>query len=827
MAKSNLVIVESPAKAKTIGKYLGPGYEVKASMGHVRDLPKSKIGVDVERGFALDYQPIKGKEEVIDDLKKSAKKSEKVFLATDPDREGEAISWHLKEMLGLSDEKTYRVTFNEITKKVVGDSIAHPRALDMDLVNAQQARRVLDRLVGYQISPLLWKKIRRGLSAGRVQSVATRLVCEREAEIRAFVPQEYWSLDVELERVAPNLGRFKAAFYGRDKKMELNSEDAVTAVAQAVQAAPFTVRGVKRQDKQRNPAPPFITSTLQQEASRKLNMTPRRTMSVAQQLYEGVDLEGEGTVGLITYMRTDSLRLSDEATAAARDFILARYGSDYYPGKPRVYKTKSGAQDAHEAIRPSDVRLTPEDIRKDLTAEQYRLYKLIWSRFLACQMANAVYDSVAVEVEAGAHSFRASSSSLKFSGYTAVYEEGKDEEKEEKVSPLPDLKEGETVTPQGFAPEQHFTQPPAHYTDATLIRAMEEQGIGRPSTYAPTVSTILDREYVIKEGKYLHITALGRVVTELMESKFTDIADVKFTAHMEQRLDEVEEGKSNWKSVLRDFYGDFAQNLEQAEKDLEGVRIKVPDEVSEEKCDLCGRNMVIKSGRFGRFLACPGYPECKFTKPLVVEMPGRCPKCGGRILKKTSRNGYTYYGCEHNSDKDEATKCDFMTWDVPVKDDCPVCGQTMFKKSGRGFKKPFCINPECSNFTPEEKRGGYRKKTAKTEESTDGAQAPAEEAQESAKKTSAKKTSSKKVAAEETGEKTTKKATAKKASAKKAAASEEKTTEKKAGTKKATAKKTSSKKAAASGEETTEKKPAAKKTAAKKTTSKKAAAKEA
>ena len=442
MAKSNLVIVESPAKAKTIGKYLGPGYEVKASMGHVRDLPKSKIGVDVERGFALDYQPIKGKEEVIDDLKKSAKKSEKVFLATDPDREGEAISWHLKEMLGLSDEKTYRVTFNEITKKVVGDSIAHPRALDMDLVNAQQARRVLDRLVGYQISPLLWKKIRRGLSAGRVQSVATRLVCEREAEIRAFVPQEYWSLDVELERVAPNLGRFKAAFYGRDKKMELNSEDAVTAVAQAVQAAPFTVRGVKRQDKQRNPAPPFITSTLQQEASRKLNMTPRRTMSVAQQLYEGVDLEGEGTVGLITYMRTDSLRLSDEATAAARDFILARYGSDYYPGKPRVYKTKSGAQDAHEAIRPSDVRLTPEDIRKDLTAEQYRLYKLIWSRFLACQMASAVYDSVAIEVESAGYTFRANHSALKFSGYTAVYVEGRDEDEEAPQSPLPDRREG-------------------------------------------------------------------------------------------------------------------------------------------------------------------------------------------------------------------------------------------------------------------------------------------------------------------------------------------------------------------------------------------------
>ena len=745
MAKSNLVIVESPAKAKTIGKYLGPGYEVKASMGHVRDLPKSKIGVDVERGFALDYQPIKGKEEVIDDLKKSAKKSEKVFLATDPDREGEAISWHLKEMLGLSDEKTYRVTFNEITKKVVGDSIAHPRALDMDLVNAQQARRVLDRLVGYQISPLLWKKIRRGLSAGRVQSVATRLVCEREAEIRAFVPQEYWSLDVELERVAPNLGRFKAAFYGRDKKMELNSEDAVTAVAQAVQAAPFTVRGVKRQDKQRNPAPPFITSTLQQEASRKLNMTPRRTMSVAQQLYEGVDLEGEGTVGLITYMRTDSLRLSDEATAAARDFILARYGSDYYPGKPRVYKTKSGAQDAHEAIRPSDVRLTPEDIRKDLTAEQYRLYKLIWSRFLACQMASAVYDSVAIEVESAGYTFRANHSALKFSGYTAVYVEGRDEDEEAPQSPLPDLREGEGLRLLKSDREQHFTQPPTRYTEATLVKALEEKGIGRPSTYAPTISTIMDREYVVKEGKYLRTTPLGEVVTGLMKDKFTDIVDTAFTAHMEEQLDEVEAGKVDWKSLLSQFYGGFEQELKKAEQDLDGERIKVPDEVSDVICPKCGRNLVYKSGRFGRFLACPGWPECDHTQPIVIEMPGKCPKCGGRILKKTSKRGYAYYGCEFNSSKDEAKKCDFMTWDVPVKENCPACGQTLFKKSGRGFKKPFCINPACPNFLPEDQRG-YKKKTAEAAESPAEGAPPREEKKPPAK-TAARKTPAKAKAA--------------------------------------------------------------------------------
>ena len=772
MAKSNLVIVESPAKAKTIGKYLGPGYEVKASMGHVRDLPKSKLGVDVEHGFHVDYQPIKGKEEVISDLKKAAKKSEKVFLATDPDREGEAISWHLKEMLGIPDDKTYRVTFNEITKKVVNDSIANPRAIDMDLVNAQQARRVLDRIVGYQISPLLWKKIRRGLSAGRVQSVATRLVCEREEEIKAFVPQEYWSIEADLARIAPNLGQFKAAFHGREKKMELHSKDEVDAVMAAVGQAPFAVTGVKRQDKLRNPAPPFITSTLQQEASRKLNMTPRRTMSIAQQLYEGVDIAGEGTVGLITYMRTDSLRLSDEATAAARDFILSRYGANYYPGKPRVYKTKSGAQDAHEAIRPSNVNLTPEDVKKDLTAEQYKLYKLIWSRFLACQMASAVYDSVSIEVTSAGYTFRATHSSLKFSGYTAVYVEGKDEEEETFQSPLPDLKEGETVELKGLKPDQHFTQPPGRYTEATLIKALEEKGIGRPSTYAPTISTILDREYVVKEGRNLRPTPLGEVVTGLMKDKFTDIVDTAFTANMEEQLDEVETGKVDWKSLLTQFYGGFEKELKQAEADLDGERIKVPDEVSDVICPKCGRNLVYKSGRFGRFLACPGWPECDHTQPIVVEMPGKCPKCGGKILKKTSKRGFAYYGCENNTNKDEARKCDFMTWDVPVKETCPSCGHTLFKKSGRGFKKPFCINPECPNFLPEDQRGYKKKTTAATETPAEGAP-PEEEKKPAAKKTTAKKTAAKKT--------TAKKTTAKKAAEKKPAA-------KKTATKKAAAK---------------------------------------
>ena len=769
MAKTNLVIVESPAKAKTIGKYLGPGYEVKASMGHVRDLPKSKLGVDVEHGFEPDYQPIKGKEEVIEDLQKAAGKSERVYLATDPDREGEAISWHLKELLGIPDDKTYRVTFNEITKKVVNESIAAPRAIDQNLVDAQQARRILDRIVGYQLSPLLWKKIRRGLSAGRVQSVATRLVAEREEEIRAFVPQEYWSLDVELDRIAPNVGRFKASFHGREKKMELHSAEEVQAVVDAVKESPFTVRGVKRQEKQRNPAPPFTTSTLQQEASRKLNMTPRRTMSIAQQLYEGVDIAGEGTVGLITYMRTDSLRLSDEATAAARDFILGRYGESYYPGKARHYKTKSGAQDAHEAIRPSDVNLTPEQVRKDLTQEQYRLYKLIWSRFLACQMASAVYDSVGIDVESAGYHFRATHSSLKFSGYMAVYVEGKDEDEEAPQSPLPDLKEGEVVRLDKTTPEQHFTQPPSRYTEATLIKALEEKGIGRPSTYAPTISTILDREYVVKEGKNLRTTPLGEVVNGLMKEKFPDIVDTAFTANMEERLDEVEEGKENWRDILSSFYGGFSQELQTAEQDTE--RIKVPDEVSDVICPKCGRNLVFKSGRFGRFLACPGWPECDHTQPIVIEMPGKCPKCGGKILKKTSKRGFAYYGCENNTNKDEARKCDFMTWDVPVKDVCPTCGHTLFKKSGRGFKKPFCINPECPNFLPEDQRG-YKKKTTTTAE-TPAEGAPPEEEKKTTKKAAAKKPAEKKTATKKTAEKkpaekkTAKKTTAKKTASKK------------------------------------------------------------
>ena len=802
MAKKHLVIVESPAKAKTIGKYLGKDYEVKASMGHLRDLPKSKLGVDIEHDFEPAYQPIRGKEELIGELKKAAKSSDIVYLATDPDREGEAISWHLKALLGLDDDKAKRVTFNEITKKVVSESIEKPRAIDQDLVDAQQARRVLDRIVGYQLSPLLWKKVRRGLSAGRVQSVAARMVDDREKEIRAFEPQEYWTLDAVLLD-EPSQKSFAAHYYGKDgKKVEPASGEQVDAIIADIGGKPFTVTNIKRTDKQRSPSLPFTTSTLQQDASHKLNMTPRRTMAIAQQLYEGVDITGEGTVGLITYMRTDSLRISEEAVAAAKTFILGRYGEAYYPKAARHYKAKAGAQDAHEAIRPSNVELTPERVKGDLTGEQYRLYRLIWSRFLASQMANAVYDSVSVQIMAADHEFHASASSLKFSGYTAVYEESRDDDgKEEKEDALPPLCEGQSLALERFSPLQHFTQPPLRYTDATLIRAMEQNGIGRPSTYAPTVSTILDREYVIKDGKYLRPTPLGEVVTDLMEQRFSDIVDMKFTARMEQKLDAVEEGKTPWKDVIRDFYGNFERDLKNAEEALDGVRIKVPDEVSEEKCDICGRNMVVKSGRFGRFLACPGYPECTFTKPLVIEMPGRCPKCGGRMMKRTgvsrkTNKQYTYYACEFSASSDPEKKCDFMTWDVPTKDDCPECGQTMFKKAGKGFKRPYCINPACPRFVPEDQRGYVKKPAANAEDAETAGTEESAEKKPAAKKTAAKSTAAKKPAA------------AKKATRKTAAGDgEEKSAKKTAAEKTATAKKAAAKKTPA--------KPAAKKTAEK------------
>ena len=720
MSKQNpdLVIVESPSKAKTIGKYLGPDYLVKACMGHLRDLPKSTMGVDIENDFKPEYIPMKEKSDLIKELKKAADRADVVYLATDPDREGEAISWHIQELLNLPEEKIRRVTFNEITKNVVANAIAHPRRIDRDLVDAQQGRRILDRIVGYQLSPLLWRKVRRGLSAGRVQSVATRMVVEREQEIRNFVPEEYWSLDVSLACI-DKAGSFEAHYYGDAKKRTLKQKDQVQAVMDDIEGRIFTVRTIKKAEKTRTPAPPFITSTLQQEASRKLNMTPKRTMAVAQQLYEGVDVSGRGTVGLITYMRTDSIRLSEEAISAARSLIASRYGAEYRPANARRYHTKSTAQDAHEAIRPSDVALTPEAIQKDLTREQFRLYKLIWSRFVACQMESARYDTATIDTECHGHVFRSTHQNLRFAGFLAVYEEGRDDESEEKLDALPELREGEQVRHEKSMPEQHFTQPPARYTEATLVKAMEEKGVGRPSTYASIVSTIQDREYVVKKDKHLEPTALGEVVTQLMLDRFNDVIDVEFTAGMENRLDDVEAGKLSYK-----------QEMVSAEEALKNTRIKVPEEETDEICELCGRHMVVKIGRFGKFLACPGYPECKNAKPLVEHMPGRCPKCGAGMLKRKSKKGYAYYACESGS------ACGFMTWDVPTDQDCPACGQTMFKRSGKGRMKPFCINEACENFLPEDKRGYYRKKTAPGE---NGAEAEPETEQLTAKKTAAKK----------------------------------------------------------------------------------------
>ena len=777
MSKSHLVIVESPSKAKTIGKYLGKDYVVKASMGHLRDLPKSKMGVDLEHNFEPQYQPVRGKEDLIKELKKASKEADVVYLATDPDREGEAISWHLKELLNLPDDKTHRVTFNEITQKVVKQSIANPRDIDYDLVDAQQARRILDRIVGYELSPLLWKKVRRGLSAGRVQSVATRLVVDRENEIRAFEAREYWSLDVTLSRMGKP-GTFQAHYHGEDKKRELNNEAETDSVIRDCQGQEFEVTNVKKAEKKRSSAPPFTTSTLQQEASRKLGMTPKRTMMIAQQLYEGVDVAGEGTLGLITYMRTDSLRLSDEAMAAAASFIKARYGAQYYYGSFHVFKTKASAQDAHEAIRPTHVELDPERVRGSVTPDQYKLYKLVWSRFMASQMANAIYDTVSIDTKCAGHTFRSTHQSMRFPGFTAVYEEGKDEEGEAMGSALPDLQVGEHTTPSNFDKQQHFTQPPARYTEATLVKAMEEKGVGRPSTYAATVSTIQDREYVEKKDKRLMPTPLGEVVTGLMMERFNDIIDVEFTANMENRLDAVEAGKQNWKELLADFYKDFSKEMTEAETALEGVRLKVPEIETDEICELCGRKMVIKTGRFGKFLACPGFPECRFTKPIVERMPGRCPRCGSGLLKRKSKRGYPYYACERGAE------CGFMTWDVPTAEDCPECGQTLFKRSGKGRMKPFCINEKCPNFLPEDKRGYYKKKTA--EPAAPGgvasledvkAEPTAEELQEqeaaktakkaAEKKPAAKKTAAKKPAAKKTGAKKT--TAAKKPAAKKTA----------------------------------------------------------
>ena len=782
---SKLVIVESPAKAKTIGKYLGSDYVVKASMGHLRDLPKKKMSIDFDNNFAPEYVPIEGKDKIISELRKAAKESDFVYLATDPDREGEAISWHLKELLKLKEGQYKRVTFNEITKNAVRYGIEHPRDIDLDLVDAQQARRILDRIVGYKLSPFLWRKVKRGLSAGRVQSVATRLVVDRENEIRAFKPEEYWQIDVQLQ--TNQGGKFGARYYSDAAgNRDLPDEQSAQAVVDAVTGKPFTVGTVKKGKKKKSAPAPFTTSTLQQEASRKLNMTPRRTMSVAQELYEGIEIDGLGLTGLITYMRTDSLRLSDEATAAAAQFIKSRYGDAYYPGKPRVFKTKGGAQDAHEAIRPSDVTLEPDQVRSSLSPDQYKLYRLIWLRFVACQMADALLDTISADILSEGYVFRASGHTVAFSGFTAVYEESTDDEKQgESGKPLPPFAEGDALTALSIEPSQHFTQPPARYTEASLVRAMEERGIGRPSTYAPTISTIESRNYVTKESRSLRPTPLGEGVTGLLVDKFKSVADYEFTANMENELDEVEAGKENYVDLLRGFYGDFETALDEAETSMEGQRVKIKDEETDIVCDKCGRKMVIKIGRFGKFLACPGFPECTNTKAITEDTGASCPVCGMKVVKKKSARGYVYYSC------DKYPECSFITWDKPLKTKCPTCDSSLFRHTDRDSKEvtDVCLREGCGykelvkeGLPPEEAEKNRQRREARAAKpaerqpprpakaAEEAAAAEAGEEEKSKKKAAAKKTTAQKTTkttAKKTATKKTTKTTAKKATVKK------------------------------------------------------------
>ena len=684
---SNLVIVESPAKAKTIKKYLGGDYEVIASMGHVRDLPKSKMGIDFENNFQPQYIDMKGKEDVIKELKKYAKKCDHIYLATDPDREGEAISWHIAQMLGLDLNDNNRVAFNEITKTGVQTGMSHPHKIDLDLVNAQQARRILDRIVGYKLSPFLWKKVKRGLSAGRVQSVAVRLIVDREKEVKEFVPQEYWSIDAKF--TAPSSRKvFAAKLSAIDgKKAEIANKEQSEEILKRLENAVYTVTDVKKRVTKKQPAPPFITSTLQQEASKRMGFQAKRTMKAAQELYEGVEIEGMGAVGLITYMRTDSLRISDEARAAAAKCIEDIYGKEYLPPSPRVFKSKKNAQDAHEAIRPSLPELTPDRVKSSLTTDQFKLYKLIWERFIASQMANALLDTASVTIEAEGCTFKASGYSVKFDGFTKLYEEKKDSD-EENNKMLPPIQKDDICKLKEILGNQHFTQPPARFTEASLIKTMEENGIGRPSTYAPTITTIISRMYVERDGKQLKPTALGEVITDLMKDHFKHIVDAKFTAKMENDLDSVERGETNWIDTLDVFYKDFEKVLAKAEKAMEGKRVKVPDEETDVVCDQCGRKMVIKIGRFGKFLACPGFPECKNTKKIVQETKGTCPLCGHKMVQKKSKKGRSFYGC------DNYPECNFMTWHVPVEDKCPKCGCTLFKKGGKSGKL-ICEKPDC------------------------------------------------------------------------------------------------------------------------------------
>lgn len=691
---SKLVIVESPSKAKTIQKYLGKAYTVTASVGHIRDLPAAKLSVDVKHDFAPKYAIVKGKEKLVKELKALVAEADGVYLATDPDREGEAISWHLATVLDLDLNEKNRVKFNEINKTSVQNGIEHPEKIDLDLVDAQQARRILDRLVGYKLSPFVSQKIRRGLSAGRVQSVALRLIVDREQEIRAFVPEEYWTLDAKF--TAPGSRRsFAAAFIGDETgKRKVETKAQADAVLARLDGAVYTVESVKKGTRRRQPAPPFTTSTLQQEGSRKLGFQGKRTMKVAQELYEGMDIQGHGTMGLITYMRTDSLRISEEARAEGNAYIAEHFGQEYLPEKPRYYKTKASAQDGHEAIRPTNPALSPEAIKDSLTADQYKLYSLIWKRFMASLMANCVQDTVKAEIHGVSPAdaqeekyclFGASGYTVRFDGFTKLYIAGTDED-EEDASALPPLKKGDVLKPKDLLGNQHFTQPPARYTEASLVKTLEETGVGRPSTYVSIVSTITGREYVVREQKQLRPTELGEAVTGLLKEQFPNIVNVKFTAQMESDLDKVEHGEVDYIAMLHTFYDGFEETLKEAKAKTEGVKIKLKEDETDIPCEKCGRMMVVKTGRFGKFLACPGYPECKNTKPLVIETNAKCPVCGGKVIQKKSKRGYTFFGC------DNYPNCNFMTWDKPTDALCPQCGKSLFKRKGGVL---VCLHEGC------------------------------------------------------------------------------------------------------------------------------------
>ncbi len=696
---NKLVIVESPAKAKTIGKFLGRGYKVEASQGHVRDMPKSQIGVDVEHGFEPKYITIRGRGEILNRIRKEARSASKIYLATDPDREGEAISWHLANVLGIAEDAPCRIEFHEVTAKAVKAAVKNPRTINMDLVNAQQARRVLDRLIGYKISPLLWRKVKKGLSAGRVQSVATKMICDREQEIDVFVPEEYWTISAPFTiGKAKVIGRF-TGFGG--EKTELHSRDEAQRVVDSCAGATFSVSIIKKGERRKFPAAPFTTSNLQQEASRKLGFTTQKTMQIAQQLYEGVEIAGEGSQGLVTYIRTDSTRIADEALEAVRAMIADNYSAEYLPEKPNIYKTRSSAQDAHEAIRPTDILRRPDAIKASLSRDQFKLYKLIYERFVSSQMTPAVYDTLSVDIDASTGArFHFNAQKLRFAGFTAVYEESQDDAAEEaSVNNLPELSEGMTAEAGEISPDQHFTQPPPRYTEASLVRTLEEKGIGRPSTYAPTISTIISRGYVARENKRLIPTELGKIVNDMMCKNFPNIVDIAFTAGMEEELDEVEAGKVEWHGVIANFYGPFEKTLEEADKNIEKVAIE--DQVSDVPCEKCGAMMVYKMSRYGKFLACPNFPECRFTMALPKNIGVPCPKCGGELLERISRKGRKFYGCE------KYPECDFVSWDRPVADKCPVCGERMVLKSGpKDTLFHVCVNENCRHRVQVENGGG-------------------------------------------------------------------------------------------------------------------------